>query len=104
MNEYQLFDVVYILSTKDVEWMSAPRGRPTSPKGYWNIVAIRNDGKFVLSKEETVIITTMNNIKRVASYDLDRVFEEVKDAGINKEDRNDDDRREQKREDKESDQ
>jgi len=84
MNEYQLFDIVYILSTKDVSWLSAPKGHPCSPHGYWNIVAIRGDGKFVLSKDGTVIVTSMNNIKKVANYDLEQVFDRIKRAGLEK--------------------
>lgn len=91
MNEYQLFDLVYILSTKDVSWLSAPRGSPSSPKGYWCITAIRRDGKFVLTKEDTTIITTMANIKKVANYDLQRVFNKIKNAGIIKKEKDDGD-------------
>lgn len=75
--EFKLFDVVYILSTKEVTWLSGPQGKPAKPDGYWYIVAIRGDGKIVLSKDETVIVTDMMNIRKVGSYDLDKVFKKL---------------------------
>ena len=75
--EFKLFDTVYILSTKEVTWLSGPPGKPATPNGYWYIVAIRGDGKIVLSKDETVIVTDMMNIRKVGSYDLDKVFKKL---------------------------
>jgi len=78
--EFKIFDVVYILSTKGIVWLSGPQGNPAKPDGYWYIVAIRGDGKIVLSKDETIIVTDIMNIRKVGSYDLDKVFKKIENV------------------------
>lgn len=70
------FDKVQLLDTKQVTYLSAPPGNPTSPHGYWSVVGFK-DGRPVLAKESTTIVTSLNNIKKIASYNIDKVFESL---------------------------
>lgn len=95
--EYQQFDLVYILSTKKVSWVSGPAGRPAKPQGLWSIVAFRSDGKIVLSKDETVIMTDITNIRKARTYSIDEVFKMLdKSNDFLKRDKNDGQREKRK--------
>jgi len=87
--EYQQFDLVYILSTQKVYWVSGPSGRPAKPQGLWSIVAFRSDGKLVLSKDETIILTDITNISKAGTYDINEVFKSLEESNnIIKRDKN----------------
>jgi len=87
--EYQQFDLVYILSTQKVYWVSGPSGRPAKPQGLWSIVAFRSDGKLVLSKDETIILTDITNISKAGTYDINEVFKLLEESNnIIKRDKN----------------
>lgn len=87
--EYQQFDLVHILSTKKISWLSGPAGKPAKPKGLWSIVAFRPDGKILLSKDETIILTDIMNIRKAGTYDLNEVFKSLEKSNkIIKRDKN----------------
>jgi hypothetical protein len=70
-------DVVRILTTERIKWVSGPAGRPASPKGEWS-VAGANGNLLLLSKDETIIQVPYNDVVKVAEYDISRVIENVK--------------------------
>lgn len=76
--EYNQFDLVHILSTKKVTYLNGPAGRPAKPQGAWSIVGFKGTN-VILSKDDTVIMTDLTNITRVAAYDANRVFDGLKE-------------------------
>ena len=68
------FDQVHLIDTRGITYLSGPPGNPASPHGFWTVVGFR-EGRPVLAKDSTIIVTSINNIKKVAAYNVDRVFE-----------------------------
>lgn len=75
--EYKHSDIVYILSTKDVNYVNGPKGNPANPRGNWQIVGFLPNGDILLAKDDTIIKTKITNIRRIASYDPDVVSKKL---------------------------
>jgi hypothetical protein len=78
--EYRQFDVVRLLHTKNIKYLSGPRGRATSPKGEWSIIGFI-DREAILAKQNTIIRIPIPDIVRIAEYNKDALFDKLKQAG-----------------------
>ena len=75
---FQQFDVVQILTTRNVEWRCDDKGSRTDPNGIWTIVAAYpSSGILLIQKENALARIPASDIKKVANYDLEKVFQEV---------------------------
>lgn len=61
------FDIVRIISAKNIKFVSGPRGRAATPDGDWSIVAIVGYD-VMIAKDETIVRAPLNAIRLVASY------------------------------------
>lgn len=52
--------------------MSAPKGNPTSPHGYWSVIGFI-DGDILAAKEKTTIRVSPLDVQRVAAFDMERL-------------------------------
>lgn len=78
--EYRQFDVVRLIHTKNVRYMSGPPERATSPKGEWSIIGfIETDA--ILAKQSTVIRIPTSDIERIAEYDRQALVDRLKNTG-----------------------
>lgn len=77
------FDIVQIITTKRIKYLSAPKGRPASPNGNWSVVAIIADtDNIMIAKENTLIIIPSEDIRQVASYDPQVFKNRLKNTGL----------------------
>lgn len=71
------FDIVRIVSTQRVQYLSAPSGDVVSPHGNWSIVGFMG-GDAVLAKDQALIRIPINDVKKVAIYDPDWFYKQLK--------------------------
>ncbi len=73
------FDIVRIVSTKRVQYLSAPAGTQVTPRGDWSIVGFMG-GDAVLAKNEVLIRIPINDVKKVITYDPDWFYKRLATA------------------------
>ena len=62
------FDIVQILSVKNIRFVSGPAGKPASPQGYWSVVCFMGSD-VVIAKDETIVRAPLSAVAKVASFD-----------------------------------
>lgn len=72
------FDLVRIRTIQNITWVSGPTGRPASPKGVWSVVAGVDTTKLMLAKDETIIQIPVDDVIKIADYDIKHVIEKMK--------------------------
>lgn len=78
--EYRQFDVVRLIHTKNVKYLSGPSERATAPKGEWSIVGfVERD--VVLAKQSTIVRVPVGDIERIAEYDKQVLIDKLKNTG-----------------------
>lgn len=78
--EYRQFDVVRLIHTRRVKYLSGPSERATAPKGEWSIVGfVERDA--VLAKQSTIIRVPVGDIERIAEYDKKVLVDKLKNTG-----------------------
>ena len=76
---WQRFDIVRLTTTKNIEFLSGPPGRPTDPQGDWSVVGnIPGTGHVLLAKDSTIVLAPIIDIRKIASYDINRVIRNLK--------------------------
>jgi len=76
------FDVVQILRTKNIRFLSGPRNRAALPHGNWSVVGFMGVD-VVLAKQNTIVVAPVTDIRRIAAYDLVNFMRQVKQVGRN---------------------
>jgi hypothetical protein len=71
-NTINQFDVVRLITSKNVRYLSGPTGRATSPQGEWSVVGFV-DGEALLAKQTTIIKVPISDIAIIASYDINNI-------------------------------
>lgn len=80
------FDIVQILTTKRIRFVSGPPGHATDPHGNWTVVGfIESDA--MVAKDNTIARVPLGDLRQVASYNLDKTIQRINDAGYLKKDR-----------------
>ena len=78
--EYRQFDIVRLIHTRRVKYLSGPSERAASPKGEWSIVGfVERDA--VLAKQSTIIRVPVGDIERIAEYDKKVLVDKLKNVG-----------------------
>ncbi len=77
---FRQFDIVQIITTKGIKYLSGPEGHTTSPHGNWSIVGFVSSDA-VLAKENTLVKVPLTDIKKIASYDTDLLLKQLTTAG-----------------------
>lgn len=77
------FDIVRIVSTKNIKFLSGPPGRAAIPDGDWSVVGIVGYD-VIIAKDETIVRAPLPAIKLIASYNpqdyINRKLKEHKDG------------------------
>lgn len=71
-------DLVELLTVKNVSYLSAKPGHAPSTHGKWTVVGILAGNDILLSKEEALIRIPLTDIRKVESYDIHKVIENLK--------------------------
>jgi hypothetical protein len=72
------FDVVKLTRSDRVSWLSGPAGKAATPKGGWIVVAGVGDDKFLLARAETLIQIPIEDVFKIADYELNEVINTIK--------------------------
>lgn len=84
MNEINASDIIQLVTTKNVYYISAPPGKVVSPQGNW-IVTGFVERDVIAAKEGTIIRVPIKDVRRVARYSMDELFSQLKKASLNTE-------------------
>jgi hypothetical protein len=77
---FKQLDIVQIITTKQIKFLSGPEGHAANPHGNWSIVGFVGS-EAVLSKENTLVKIPLSDIRRVASYSVDKFMEQLSSTG-----------------------
>jgi len=72
------YDIVRLTRFDRVGWVSGPASRPATPRGNWIVVAGVEGDKFLLAKDETLIKIPIEDVFKVADYDLNEIITTIK--------------------------
>jgi hypothetical protein len=79
------FDVIQIITTRRIRYLSAPSGSASSPQGDWNVIGmIEND--VIAAKNDTMVRVPLADVRKVGSYNLDAFLEQLFNAGYRQSD------------------
>lgn len=84
MNELNATDIIQLITTRNVYYISAPPGKVVNPQGNW-IVTGFVDRDVIAAKEGTIIRVPLKDVRRVARYSMDELFSQLKKASLNTE-------------------
>ena len=77
---FNQFDVVQLLTTKKVRFLSGPPGAAAAPDGNWSIVGfVELDA--IIAKDSTIIRVPVADLKKIAAYNLDSLLSKIHEAG-----------------------
>jgi hypothetical protein len=83
-NTLNQFDVVRLVHTKNIKYLSGPNGRATAPKGDWTVVGFV-DSDCILAKQSTIVRVPPSDVILIASYSMqtfDKKLFEVGNANL----------------------
>jgi hypothetical protein len=66
------FDQVRLLSTKNINYLSAPPKTQVNPSGIWSVCAVVGND-LLLVKNNTIIKAPPGNVLKIADYDITRL-------------------------------
>lgn len=72
------FDRVELLTTKNVNYLSAKPGSSPSTHGLWSVVGIIDNMDILISKEDALVRIPLKDVKKVENYDLSIVVDNLK--------------------------
>lgn len=73
---FNQLDVVMIMTTKKVKFLSGPKGFIADPKGHW-IIAGFIGSDVLLTKDSTSIKIPISDIKLVAKFSVDSIIDKL---------------------------
>jgi len=77
---YQQFDLVRIITTRNVQWRCDTPGTVTDPAGIWSIVVtMPSKGCLLIQKDSALAEIPASDVERVANFDIETVFEKIED-------------------------
>ena len=74
------YDIVQIITTKRINYLSGPAGQSTSPNGNWSIVGFIGKDT-IIAKEDTLARVPIGDLRKIASLSTESFMNEVSKAG-----------------------
>lgn len=87
MSTLKQFDIIQIIDTKNVHYLSGPPGSAASPHGNWSIVGFVG-GEILAAKDETVIRIPASDVRLVGLYNKEHFYKQLQKAGKERNDFN----------------
>lgn len=81
---FKQFDIVQIITTKRIKYLSGPSGHTTNPHGNWSIVGFVGQDA-ILAKENTLVRVPLQDIHRVGQFDIENLYQKMSTTGYLKE-------------------
>lgn len=82
MEEIRTSDIIQLITTKNVKYLSSPAGKATTPQGNWIVTGFVNN-EVIATKEGTIIKAPISDIKKVASYSINELLNNLKKVSLN---------------------
>ena len=76
---FKQFDIVQLKTTKRVVWKSSPPDSDINPKGDWSVIGSIGV-ELVLCKEGSIIRIPLEDVEKIADYNINKFFEENKNG------------------------
>jgi len=76
-------DIVQIITTKKIRYVSGPPGQATNPNGNWTIVGF-SGVEAIIAKESTLVKVPIQDIRKIASFNIDTFYKQLEMAGFEK--------------------
>lgn len=67
------FDQVRIITTRNVNYVSAPPGTKLKPNGVWSVAAILNNEELLCVRKSITIKIPINDVLKIVGYDLSEI-------------------------------
>lgn len=78
---YERFDIVAIITTKNVTWMTDVPGTLPMVEGYWQIIGcFPKTGLLLISKGTAMCKIPAADIRKIANYELRSVFNKLENT------------------------
>ena len=77
---FRQFDIIQLITTKNIRYLSGPQGKPANPNGNWSVIGLV-EADIVAAKDSTVIRVPISDIRHVGSYDIDGFLDKLHRAG-----------------------
>lgn len=74
------YDIVQIITTKGIKYVSGPPGQPSNPNGNWSIVGFI-DGEALIAKDSTLAKVPIKDLRKIGTLDIDHILQEISKAG-----------------------
>lgn len=78
---WRQFDIVQIITSKRVRFLSGPRNRAALPHGNWSIVGFRGVDA-VIARQNTVAVIPVVDLRKVASYNLEELLQKIEETNL----------------------
>jgi hypothetical protein len=82
---FKQFDIVQIITTKGIKYLSGPPGHSTNPHGNWSIVGFVGSDA-VLAKENTLVRVPLKDLRRIGQFNIENLYGKMSMTGYLKED------------------
>lgn len=66
-------DLVEILTTRNVSYLSARPGQGPSPQGQWTVIGIIEGEDILISKDEAIVRIPLVDVRKVGSYSIAKI-------------------------------
>ena len=73
---FKQFDIVRLNTTKNIHWLSGPKGETISPQGDWSVTGVMGI-YLILCKDSTVILAPPSDVIKIANYDINQLFKKM---------------------------
>lgn len=77
------FDVVQIITTKKIRFVSGPPGHATNPHGNWSVVGFMGPD-VIIAKDSTIAKVPVSDVRKIANYDMAGIKSQIEKAGYDK--------------------
>ena len=77
------FDVIQIITTKRIRFVSGPPGHATDPHGSWSVVAFVG-ADVLAAKDSTIVRVPISDVRKIANYDMAGIKSQIEAAGFTK--------------------
>jgi len=76
---FKQLDMVELITTKNIEYMSGPPNANISPHGQWSVVGNLGE-ELLLAKDLTIIRVLHTDVRKIADYDINKAIERKNDG------------------------
>lgn len=77
MKGFRQFDIIRIITTKNIKYLATPDGVDVSPHGEWSIIAIVGGKEALVCKDGATCKVPLSDVELIAEYNLENLLEKL---------------------------